>query len=79
MAINITKVSNVILIATDSNLPKAYFNRTGSYMPNAAGDGFDIVVNGDPYSVKRADMRIGGQTPSSMTEANTLLNAIFSV
>ena len=72
-----TKISGVITVTSGSNPPKSYFGLTGTYMPNAANDGVNIEIGGASIYVSLTDLRVNGQTPSTMTTARTLLNSIF--
>jgi len=77
--INITKISSVVSITTDSDIPKSYFGYRGSFSPTPAGTGFNIAIGIDNFQVLRTDLRVNGQAPSTMSEASTLLRSIFGV
>jgi len=76
-SVNITKTSGIIQIRTVGNPPRIYYSPRGSAKPNAAGDGVDIIVNGDPYSISLTNLQVNGQAPSTITTAMTLLASIF--
>jgi len=67
------------MVATDTDLPKAYFGAVGKYSPNSANTGFNITIGADSYTnILLTGMKINGVIPSTMNEANTLLNSLFS-
>ena len=76
-SVNFTKTSGIIQVRTVGNVPKIYISPRGTAQPNAAGTGVDIMINGDPYSIKLTNLQVNGQTPSTMTTAMTLLASIF--
>lgn len=77
MATNITKTSGVISIRQDSNIPKYYFGISGKFTVQPNNDDIQIQISNDSYTIKFSDLRVNGQTPSTVTTALTLLNAIF--
>jgi len=76
-SVNFTKTSGIIQVRTVGDAPKIYISPRGTAQPNAAGTGVDIMISGDPYSIKLTDLQVNGQTPSTMTTAMTLLASIF--
>ena len=75
--INVSKISSVVMIATDSDIPKSYFGYRGSFSPNPSNDGFNIAIGIDNFAVKLTDLRVNSQAPSTMSEGSTLLRSIF--
>lgn len=77
--INFSKTSGVYMVATDTDLPKAYFGRVGGYSPTPANNGFNISIGNDNFTnIPLTGIKINGVIPSTMNEANTLLNSLFS-
>lgn len=76
MAINVRKISGVVSVQQDSNTPKYYFGLTGKYtaLPN---NDIQIQIGGDSFVIPMTNLKVNGQTPSTITTAFTLLNAIF--
>jgi hypothetical protein len=72
-----TKVSGVITVTSGTNPPKSFFGLSGYYNTNASNDGFIIQIGTTNLQVSLTDLRVNGQTPSTMTTARTLLNSIF--
>lgn len=77
--INFSKTSGVYMVATDTDIPKSYFGRVGGYSPNSANNGFNISIGNDNYTnILLTGIKINGVIPTTMSEANTLLNSLFS-
>jgi len=76
-AIFFTKSSGVVTVTQTTGQAKSYFGLVGSFNPNPAGTGFLIQIGSAPFNVLLADLRVNGQTPSTMAEGATLLNSIF--
>lgn len=76
--LTITKVSSVIFVA-DSNVtnPKSYFGATGRYQFSSDDTTFVITIGDDQYTNTWQNLRVGTSTPTSVSQAKTLLNAIF--
>lgn len=77
MAINITKVSAVILVTSGTSLPKSYFGSVGTFSPSSDNLGFNIKIGTDSLYIPLTTLQVNGQTSSTMSEGNTLLRAIF--
>lgn len=77
MIINITKSSGVISIKQDTNTPKYFFGLTGNYTAMSNGTTILIQIGGTSLQVELSNLRVNGQTPSSLSTALTLLNSIF--
>lgn len=76
--LTLTKVSGVLFVA-DSNVtnPKSYFGATGKYQFATDDATVLIAIGSDQYNVRWEDLRVGTSTPSSVSQAKVLLNAIF--
>jgi hypothetical protein len=74
----ITKVSGVLFVL-DSNVtnPKAYFGATGKYQFATDDSSVTITIGADQYTTTWQNLRVGTSTPTSVSQAKTLLNAIF--
>ena len=68
------------MVSTDGGLPKSYWgtSSTGKFSPNPAGNGLNVVIGGDNFAVTLTNMTINGVAPSTINEASTLLNSLFS-
>lgn len=75
--INITKVSAVISVTQTAGSPKSYFGSTGKYAVNGDGISYSIQIGSDNYQVSLVDLKINGQSPSSIENGLILLGAIF--
>lgn len=84
MSLTITKVSGVLFILDSNNTnPKSYFGATGKYQ--ASDDNTTILITitaasgttTDQYSVAYCSLTVGTSTPTTMSSAKILLNAIF--
>lgn len=77
MSINITKQSGVISITSNGGQPKSYFGEKGKW--TVAHDNITILlwVGTDSYQLVYTDLKVNGQTPSTITTAKTLLTSIF--
>jgi tetrahydromethanopterin S-methyltransferase subunit E len=76
----LTKTSGVLFVTVGTvgvALPKSYFGATGSYTPYDDSSGFQISIGADVYRTAWEDLRVGTSTPTSFSQARTLLNAIF--
>jgi len=77
MAIYFTKVSGVVRIATDSDVPRIYFSPIGKATPNPNGTDITLQIGGDSFTMAYTDMVVNGQIPSTQRTGITLLNSIF--
>lgn len=77
MAIYFTKVSGVVRISTDSDVPRLYFSPVGKAIPNPNGTDITLQIGGDSLTMAYTNMVVNGQIPSTQTTAITLLNSIF--
>lgn len=78
MATNISKASGVLFVTQGTQNPTSYFGATGSYQ--FTDDNTQIIIKiGSTPSIITAwtNVQVNGQTPSTVTEAKTLLNSIF--
>ena len=81
--INISKISGVLFVQENTREPKSYFGQSGKYV--FADDETSVIVNiggptpnsGDVYDISFSDLRVNGQTPTSVENAKVLLNAVF--
>lgn len=78
MTITITKISSVLFVQ-DSNRtnPKSYFNTTGKYQISDDNATIQIFIGDDTYNMTWQNLRVGTSIPTSVSQAATLLNAIF--
>lgn len=74
---NIQSISGVISISQDGGTPKSYFSEKGKYTFLSDNTTFQLQIGGDSFTFQLDDMQVNGQSPSSLTEALTLLNAVF--
>lgn len=75
----ITKISGVLFIAVSSIAnPKSYFGATGKYQFASDDSSVTINIGGDTYTTTWQDLRVGTSTPTSVSQAKVLMNAIFS-
>lgn len=74
--INVTKSSGVISIRQGTNIPKYYFGIRGTYsaLPN---NDIQLKIGEDCFTIKLEDLKVNGQSPSTLTTAFTLLNAVL--
>lgn len=79
MALAIGKISGVVSFTQDTNQPRFYFGSKGKY--SVANDNVTIYIeiNGDSYQFAYTDLRVNGQTPSTINTARTLLNSILGI
>ncbi len=78
MALTITKVSAVLFVADGvATNPKSYFGATGKYQFANDNATVLITVGTDQYTTTWQNLRVGTSTPTSVSQAATLLNAIF--
>lgn len=76
--ITITKVSGVLFLRNSDNTnAKSYFGATGKYLISDDNTTIQIFIGGDIYSLTWQNLRVGTSTPTSISQAATLLNAIF--
>lgn len=76
--INFTKVSGVVRIESTvqgSLAYKSFFSPRGELTHK--GNTIYITVNGIPLQFEYTDLQVNGQTPSTLSEAITLLTSIF--
>lgn len=77
MAIYFSKVSGVVRVATDSDVPRIYFTPSGKCIPNPDGVNVTVQIQGDTFTIPYTDLRVNNQTPATMSTAITLLNSLF--
>lgn len=75
--INFQKISGVVTVTQTAGQQRSFFGLTGSYNPDAAGTGFVIQIGSSPFNVSLTDLRVNGQAPATMSDAQALLNSIF--
>jgi hypothetical protein len=76
--LTITKVSGVLFVRnSDRTNAKSYFGITGSYQFSDTDATVTINIGQDVYALAWQDLRVGTSTPTSASQAKTLLNAIF--
>lgn len=74
----ITKTSGVIFVLANNNTyPKSYFGEKGTYIPSNDSTTISINIGLDTYVTTWQNLRVGTSTPTSFSQALTLLNAIF--
>lgn len=77
-SINFTKISSVVRVTStvQGSVPsKSYFGAVGKFNNN--GNTFYISIGSDQYQEQLGDFQVNGQTPSTISEALTLLTSIF--
>lgn len=76
--LTLTKTSGVLFIL-DSNVtnPKSYFGATGKYQFASDDSSYTLSIGQDTYTGAWQDLRVGTSTPTSVSQAKTLLNAIL--
>lgn len=73
-----TKVSGVLFVASSASTnPKAYYNSSGSYQFSDDDANVTITIGTQQWTIAWGDLRVGTSTPTSVSQAKTLLNAIF--
>ena len=80
--LTITKVSGVIFVTPQGvTNPKSYFNAKGTFAASDDNTVLNISIdngfNTDFYTVPYASLTVGTSTPTTMSSAKVLLNAIF--
>ena len=75
--INFASVSGVLSVTSGSNPPKYFWGQTASFAQTNDGSGFLIFVGGTSFTVSLTNLRVNGQAASTMSEAQTLLSALF--
>lgn len=76
--LTLTKVSGVLFIL-DSNVtnPKSYFGATGKYQFSSDDTTVIITIGTDQYTTTWQNLRVGTSTPTTVSQAKVLMNAIF--
>lgn len=82
MAINISKTSGVLFVTDGTNKPTAYYNSSGSYQLSDDGSYARVTIyfgqnQRAEMNIAVSNLKVNGQTPSTSSEAQTLLNAVF--
>lgn len=78
MTTTITKVSGVLFVLQSSHAnPKSYFGLTGKYIFADDDSSVYISIGGDVYNTTWQNLRVGTSTPTTVSQAKVLLNAIF--
>lgn len=75
---NITKISSVVRITNTTQgsvAYKSFFSPSGEFA--YVGNTINLKVNGIPFVFDYTAVQINGQTPSTLSEAITLLTSIF--
>jgi hypothetical protein len=75
--INITKVSNVVSIKDNSNLPKSYYGIVANFNANTGSNIFVISIGGNNYEIPLGTLQVNGTTVTTMSQGITLLSAMF--
>jgi hypothetical protein len=83
MSISINNNNGIIEVSQDGNVPKSYFRASGKFYPNGKDenleqDGFLINLEKDCYDVKWYDLVIDGNSPTSLSNAQSLLAATLA-
>ncbi len=78
MSLTLTKISGVLLVkdSTHTN-PKSYFGATGTYQFADDDTTVTIKIGTDIYTLTWQNLIVGSSTPTTVSQAKTLLNAIF--
>lgn len=74
------KVSGVLIITQTTGDGKYYASTAvagAKFCPTSDGNGVNIKVGGDEYTISLTDLRVNGQAPATLSTALTLLNSIF--
>jgi len=77
MALYFSKVSGVIRVATDSGLPRTFYSVQSRVEPNTNNDTVTIYLGGSSYTELYSSIRVNNQTPSTLSEAVTLLSSLI--
>jgi len=83
MSISINNNNGIIEISQDGSVPKSYFNASGKFYPSGKNenleiDGFLINIEKDVYDVRWYDLVIDGTSPTSLSNAQSLLAATLA-
>lgn len=76
----LTKVSGVLNITQTTGQGRYYAPTAvanAKWNPNGDLTQINLTIDGDSYYIKLEDLRVNGQTPSTMSTALVLLNSIF--
>lgn len=73
----LTKVSGVLFIAENSLNPKAFFGAVGNYQFGTDNQTVIITIGDYQVSVPYTGLTVGTSTPTTVSSAKVLLNAIF--
>lgn len=76
--LTLTKISGVLFVQDSNNTnPKSYFGASGSFQASDDNAKLTIKIGDDVYSLIWQDLQVGTSTPTSISQAKTLLNAIL--
>jgi hypothetical protein len=80
---NISKISNVLFVSVSGANPKSFFGAVGTYTVSDDNNTVRIriaapMIMAEDYSLNvLTELQVNGQTPTTVSQAKTLLNAIF--
>jgi len=77
MALYFTKVSGVIRVATDGGVPRTFYSVQSRVEPNSNNDSVTIYLGGNSYTELYTNIRVNNQTPTTLSEAVTLLSSLI--
>jgi hypothetical protein len=76
---NITKLSGIVAVKENGNLPKSYYNITAKFSTIVASSMFIITLDRDTYELQLSNLQVNGVNPSTMSQGISLLSALFAV
>lgn len=77
MTTTITKISAVLFVTVNGSNPKSYFGATGKYQFSDDNTTVQICIGLDVYNTTWQNLIVGTSTPTSVSQAKTLLNGIL--
>ncbi len=77
MALYFSKVSGVIRVSDGSGVPRTFYSVQSRVEPNANNNEVTIYLGGQSYTELYTNIRVNNQTPSTLSEAVTLLSSLI--
>jgi hypothetical protein len=75
---NFSKISGTISMQVGTQALRHYRDTSITYQFNDALSSVWLKMGNDEWTVAYSDLRVNGQTPSTTSEARTLMAALFS-
>lgn len=78
MALTVSKISGVLFFLDSNNAnPKSYINQPAKYQFSDDGVNLTICIGGDTYNLAWSTLTVGTSTPTTLSSAKVLVNAIL--